>query len=61
MSQTANLSLSSTRPSHGQKGVTPTPAGGTADVQVILTTPSTLTRGDFLEACKAAADQFGLK
>ena len=61
MSQTANVSVSGSRPSHGQKSVAPTPSGGTADVQIILTTPTTLTRGDFLEACKAAADQFGLK
>lgn len=61
MSQTANVSSESGGPkSHGQKGAVPTPAGQTADVQIILNTP-TMKRGDFLEACKNAADQFGLK
>lgn len=59
---TASIYLGTRRQGGAPKTVPNAPAGvSTAHVSVTIDTSVVLLRGDFLEACKQAADQFGLK
>jgi hypothetical protein len=57
---TSNVTFG-TKKQDGNRQVQHTPVGGSADVTITIASPPTMSRGEFLEACKIAADQLGLR